>query len=158
MAGMQGGAAECLICAHHLCCTTTPWKTTSPGMGEETGNHQAGHIHLLPYKRRNQLHRPVGSCKHSEDTLVMSMSPASSSTLINQVLRSRYSQQRKCMGIYSSTHSVSTRRSLESWRTRERRSATIGCNSDHRITRSDVSPSDTDYDVTQSTCQGATLI
>ena len=80
----------------HVCTAPTasaaaspPYKYNSPCMGAVRGNHQAVYIHILIDRHHNELHRSVGSCNHSEDMLGIPMSPASSSTLIHEVLRLR---------------------------------------------------------------------
>ena len=96
------------IIRHILCCDPVYLVESLTGRG----NHQVGRSHILPYRRRNELHSTVGICKHSAYMLVMSMSPTYSSTLIHEVLRSRDRWRRKFMGIYFSTKSMSTHLSL----------------------------------------------
>ena len=75
--------------------------------------------------------------KHRADLLGILMHPASSSTLMHQVLRLRVRQQMKCIGriSYSDTQSTLVCLSLALCNTRESRSTTRGWVSNHSVAR-----------------------
>ena len=114
------------------------------------------HIHLCPYRHFNELHRPVGSCKYSEEILVMPMSPASSSTLIHQFLVRGTGVEVNAWA-YILSPSPPVCRSLLFFHIREIRSATSRCNSDHNVARRAFRPSYMDSAVAQSTWRGVIL-
>ena len=88
-----------------------------------------------------------------EDILMISMYPASSSTLIHEVWWSRVRLQRKLIGSisYSAAHYTLDILSIVLCLTRERISATSRYVSNHKVDRIVVRPSTTTFFITQST-------
>ena len=103
---------------------------------------------------------PLSSSEFRVDMLRKSISPASSSTLMYQGLRSRVRQLRKCIGSisYSSAQSSLAHICLVLWNTRERRSSTRGWVYDQSFTNRVVMPSDADFSVTQLVWHGPLMI
>ena len=89
--------------------------------------------------------------KRREAMLGILISPTSSSTLMQQVLRSRVRRRRKCIEsiYYSYAQSTLARLSPTLWHIMEKRSATRVCVSDHSVANRDARPSATSSAVTQ---------
>ena len=98
----------------------------------------------------------LSSSNRRADILGRLMPPASSLTLMRQVLRSRVRRRRKLIErfLYSASQSTHCHLSLELCSTRERRSANRGWVSYHGVMRMAVWPSSEASAITQSTWHG----
>ena len=99
------------------------------------------------------------SSKQWADILGRLISPTSSSTLMQKVLRSRVRRKRKCIGgiSYSAAQSTLDRFSLALCCTRDSRYSTRSWVSNHMVSRRAVRPSDAAYASTRMTRHGTLL-